>query len=109
MDELKQLIESVLDIPCMLESESIVYPSATIEDYMDSPELFGDGECMEESSGIAIGLWYRDRKARDEAAKVLKKALPKAGYTAPTVHKYFDTTARMHRAVLTTEKIMKEE
>lgn len=108
-DELKALIEEILNIPCKLESESIVYPSATIEAYMESPELFGDGQCIAETGSIAINLWYHDRNARNEDVSKLKKALPEAGYTAPTVQKYFDTTARVHRAVLTTEKILKEE
>lgn len=108
-DMLKKLIEETLDIPCKLESESILYPAATIGDYLESPELFGDGECAEESASISINLWYLDRTARDEAAKTLKKALVAAGYTAPTVHKYFDTQSRTFRAVLDTEKILKEE
>lgn len=108
-DELKELIETILNIPCKLDSESIVYPAATINSFLDSPELFGDGKCTAEISSISIGLWYLDRMARNEAVKLLKPALEAAGYTAPTVHKYFDTTARVHRATLTTEKLIKEE
>lgn len=108
-DELRTLIEQALDIPVFDESESIVYPAATIGDYLESPELFGDGECVEESTSISIGLWYQDQAARDEAAKTLKKALVAAGYSAPTVHKYFDTQSRTFRAVLDTEKILEEE
>lgn len=108
-DELKELIEQTLDIPVFDESESIVYPSATIGDYLESPELFGDGRCVEESTSISVGLWYRDWAARDKAATTLKKALASAGYSAPTVQKYFDTNARIFRATLDTEKILKEE
>ena len=108
-DELKELIEKTLVIPVFDESESIVYPSATIGDYLENPELFGDGNCVEESTSISIGLWYQDRTARDEAAKKLKKALVEAGYSAPTVHRYFDANSRTFRAVLDTEKILREE
>lgn len=108
-DELRTLIKEALIIPVFDESESIVYPSATIGDYLESPELFGDGECLEESTSLFISLWYQDQTARDEAAKTLKKALVAAGYSAPTVHKYFDTQSRTFRAVLNTEKIIEEE
>ena len=108
-EELKKLIEDALNIPVYDESESITYPAATIGDYLESPELFGDGECVAETSSISIGLWYENRTARNEAVKLLKPALAAAGYTAPTVHKYFDTMARVHRATLTTEKLIKEE
>lgn len=108
-DELETLIKNALNIPVFDESESIVYPAATIGDYLESPELFGDGKCTAETSSISIGLWYLDRIARNEAVKLLKPALAAAGYTAPTVHKYFDTTARVHRATLSTEKMIKEE
>jgi hypothetical protein len=109
MDDLKKLIEDTLEIPCKLESESITYPAATIGDYYDSPALFGDGMCTAETSSISIGLWYMDRAGRDSAVKKLKKVLPDAGYTAPTAHKYFDTAARVFRATLDTEKLIKEE
>lgn len=108
-EELKQLIESTLNIPCKLDAASISYPSVTVDTYLENPELFGDGECVSESCSISINLWYHDRTARNDAVKKLKKALPAAGYTAPTVQKYFDNTARVHRADLTTEKINKEE
>ena len=108
-EELKKLIEDALDIPVYDESESITYPAATIGDYLESPELFGDGECVEESAGISIGLWYLGRAARNDAVKILKKELVAAGYSAPSVHKYFDSHSRTFRAVLDTEKIMKEE
>lgn len=108
-DELKKLIEETLKIPCRLESESIPFPAATIGDYLESPELFGDGKCMEESTSISINLWYLGRTACSEAAKTLKKVLVENGYAAPTVHKYFDTNARAFRAVLDTEKIIREE
>lgn len=108
-DELETLIKNALNIPVFDESESIVYPAATIGDYLESPELFGDGDCEEESTSISIGLWYQDRAARDEAAKTLKKSLVTAGYAAPTVHKYFDANSRNYRAVLNTEKIIEEE
>ena len=108
-DKLETLIKNALNIPVFDESESIVYPAATIGDYLESPELFGDGKCEEESTSISIGLWYEDRAARDEAAKTLKKSLVAAGYAAPTVHKYFDANSRKYRAVLDTEKIIEEE
>jgi hypothetical protein len=69
MDDLKELIENTLNIPCRMESESIMFPAATIGDYLDSPALFGDGICTAETTSISIGLWYRDRTARDKAVK----------------------------------------
>ena len=108
-DELKQIIEDALDVPCRLESESTCYPSATVGTYLELPELFGEGKCVAETASISISLWYHDRIARNEAVKKLKKALPEAGYTAPTVSKYFDTNARVFRADLATEKMIKEE
>ena len=109
MDELKKLIEEILEIPVFDESESIVYPSVTIGDYLESPALFGDGICSAETSSISIGLWYLKRTDRDIAVKKLKKVLTDAGYTAPTVHRYFDTTARVFRATLDTEILIREE
>ena len=109
MDELKELIKETLKIPVYDESESITYPSATIGDYLDSPALFGDGKRTAETSSISINLWYPDQKLRNEAARELKNALVAAGYTEPMVQRYFDTSARVFRATLDTEKLIKEE
>ncbi len=107
-DELKNIVESVLDIPCYIDADTITYPSAEVQVYQDNPELFGDGKAQAVISYVALDLWYKERIKRDNAVKVLVPEIVNAGYTHPTCERYYDITAKKYRATLNFSK-KKEE
>ena len=104
-EELKELIESTLDIPCELETGAMMFPGATVEVYLHNPEAYGDGQPEEIVNYVTINLYYPKRKDRDAAAEKLIPVLVANGYLYPTDERYYDTVARKYRAVLNTSKI----
>lgn len=104
-DELKELIEKTLDIPCTLDTGAMVFPGATVEVYLRNPEAFGDGQPEEIVNYVTVNLYYPERALRDVATDKLVPALVSAGYIYPTDERYYDTEARKYRTVLSTSKI----
>lgn len=104
-EELKELIERTLDIPCELETGAMVFPGATVEVYLRNPEAYGDGQPEEIVNYVTVNLYYQDRKKRNAAADKLIPVLVTNGYLHPTDERYYDTVARKYRAVLNTSKI----
>ena len=104
-EELKELIETTLDIPCELETGAMMFPGATVEVYLRNPEAFGDGQPEEIVAYVTINLYYQKRTERDAAADKLIPKLVAAGYLYPNDERYYDTVARKYRAVLNTSKI----
>ena len=104
-EELKELIERTLDIPCELETGAMVFPGATVEVYLRNPEAFGDGQPEEIVVYVTIDLYYPKRTERDAAADKLIPVLVTNGYLYPTEERYYDTVARKYRTVLNTSKI----
>lgn len=105
-DELKNLIETAINIPCYLEGDSITFPGATVAVSSDSPRLIGDGAAASIVHTAYINLWYVSRSDRDTATASLVEALQ--GYrnsTPPDIERYYDTTAKKHRAVINFEFI----
>lgn len=103
---LKRIIENTLNIPVFLGSESIIYPAATLESRINSPELFGDGLTERRVVTAYINLWYEDKGARDEAVKQLLAVLDfRTDITAPEIEAYYDTTAKKFRAVISVRYI----
>ena len=104
-DELKELIERTLEIPCCLDTGAMVFPGATVEVYLRNPEAYGDGQPEEIVCYVSISLYYNKREERDSTANKLVPALVAAGYLYPTDERYYDTEARKYRAVFNTSKI----
>lgn len=104
-NDLKELIESTLNIPCYLEGDSITYPSATVSVYLESAGLVGDGRKVSQINNIQIDLWFTDRSARDEASETLEPVIAEYSDSVPSVERYFDTVAKKFRATIKTEKI----
>lgn len=108
-DEIKELIESVLHIPVFLEGDSIIFPGAVISLLPEVPRLHGDGKGVSYVNDVEISLYYNDRTMRDIAAGELMAALNAiVGYTSAELERYYDTTAKKHRAVFRFETINKE-
>lgn len=104
-NELKELIEKTLEIPCDIDAGTMTYPGATVEVYLRNPESYGDGQPEEIVCYVSINLYYDKRLERDTAADKLMPVLVSNGYLYPTDERYYDTVARKHRAVLNTSKI----
>lgn len=98
--ELKELIESTLEIPCTLDAGPLVWPSAELQVYLENPECFGDGAPSAIVNYISVELWYKDRISRDDAVNKLVPEIHAKGYTYPTVERFYDTTAKKYRATL---------
>lgn len=103
-DELKHIVESVLDIPCYIDADTITFPSAEVQVYQDTPELFGDGKAQAVISYVQMDLWYKERIKRDAAVKNLVSEIVNAGYTYPQCERYYDRTSKKYRATLTFSK-----
>ena len=104
-EEIKKLIEETLNIPCELDTGAMVFPGATVEEFLRNPEAYGDGQPEEIVSYVTINLYYPKREERNKAVDNLVPKLVAAGYQYPTDERYYDTEARKHRAVLNTSKI----
>lgn len=102
--EIKEIIEDTLDIPCYIDADTITYPSATVEVYSEDCNLYGDGIAQNIIGYVQIDLWYQSRMQRDMATNAIKYQLQNNGYTYPQVVRYFDNTAQKYRTTLKTIK-----
>lgn len=98
IDELKDLIETVLDVPCYMEQDGCTFPCATVEIPSDDPELFGDGKAKNRERSAQIDLWYLGRTERDAAQAALLEALEELpNITAPDILAVHDNVAKKWR------------
>lgn len=109
MDDIKKIIETVLNIPVMELFEPILPPCATWYPVSDRTGLEGDGRQTEEVSDYQIDLWDRDRNRVRTKGKKLKEALLAYDEVSiPTLSYLYDTNGKMWRAMLTFSAVGKE-
>lgn len=107
---LKSLIETTLKIPVFEGSDSIIYPSATLEVTGHPAAVIGDGKAQLRESEVAINLWYEDKASRDAGYESLLSALEdEDGTSVPDVFNLYDTTAKKFRSVISFNFIPREE
>lgn len=110
-NEIIELIETYLNIPCSSSFDTLLIPSATVEIYNESGGLFGEGKAVNDIGYVQIDLWYQNtvqgKSARDAATTLLKqKLIEENKYTHPEIHRYYDTTAKKYRATFKFSGIM---
>ena len=107
---LKSLIELTLKIPVFEGSDSIIYPSATLE-FTDHPAtLAGDGKAVIRETEALINLWYEAKDSRDAGYAALLSAIEaENGISVPDVFNSYDTTAKKFRSVISFNFIPREE
>lgn len=109
MNDIKKIIETVLNIPVVELFEPILPPCATWYPVSDRSGLEGDGKETEEISDYQIDLWDRDRNRARERGRKLKEAfLTRNDVSIPELSYFYDTNGKMWRAMLTFSVIGKE-
>lgn len=105
-DELKKAIAEALNVPVYDDGQSITFPSATLDIYLDTAELHGDGKGTGHVKSVKIDLWYKDAGSIAVAKGLLLNMLDSLpGCTTPDILSTFDTQARKYRATFTFEMI----
>lgn len=98
MDDIKKIIETVLNIPVVELFEPILPPCATWYPVSDRIGLEGNGRQTEEVSDYQIDLWDRDRNRVREKGKKLKEALLAYDEVSiPALSYLYDTNGKMWR------------
>ena len=98
---LKSTIETTLKIPVFDGAESIVYPAATLEIIGHPATLTGDGKAKVRESEAVINLWFITKSDRDTNTALLLTSLDaEDGISVPECSKYYDTTAKKFRSVI---------
>ncbi len=95
---LKELIESALDIPALELSDPLLPPCATWYKTMDYPSLIGDGIETETTEVYEIDIWSRERADIITKTELLRRRLAtEIGALLPVASFNYDINGKMWR------------
>lgn len=96
-EKLKNMVEQTLNIPCSIDGEATVFPCATFDIYeRPGSGLYGGGKNEQSVADIQLDLWYTEREPMKTASEILKNTIAEE-FTAPDLHRYYDTTSKKYR------------
>lgn len=106
LNNLKNVIAELLNVPVYDDGASITFPSVTVMILNNSPGVHGDGKGLSRVQSIRIDLWYMSEDDRNTAVqRLLSKLEALPGITSPDIISIFDTQARKYRATFDFEMI----
>lgn len=98
MDKLKERIENTLNIPVLDELDVLTPPCVTLDPYLESPMIMGDGKVEKRSCSIQATIWAQERKEIVRLKNLLRPVIEE-NYTAPEVSFGSDPDTNMYRAI----------
>ena len=108
MNDLKELIVSILGIPYIDEATPVFDGSFTLSPYI-ADGLSGNGEVMSTTTKLYVELFYNDKFTLVENALKLWKEISKAkGIAVESPDYTYEANAQMWRASLSVELITKD-
>lgn len=98
MDELKKNIEDTLEIPVLDEQDMLTPPCVTVDCYLESPLVIGDGIPEKYVYSVTVTIWEEDKKRMLSKKEKLRQII-EADYMAPEISFGSDPDTGIYKAI----------
>lgn len=104
-NDIKTELENLLEIPVLTELETLTPPCVTVDIFLESPSLYGDGRAEVYAESVQLELWTL---SNDHEKKEKLRQWVEENYMSPTIAYGKDPDTKLYRVIFNFERIRRQ-